>query len=76
MATHEERKLAGNGGRFAAIGAPLIVVGLVLALLLDGTARGIGVAIAVLGLLPVIVGVVLLLSAGTEQAARKDKPYA
>jgi hypothetical protein len=76
MATHQERKLAGSGGRFAAIGAPLVVIGIVLALLLDGTARGIGLAIAVLGALPVIVGAVLVLTAGTEQAARKDKPYA
>jgi hypothetical protein len=76
MATHEERKLAGSGGRFAAIGAPLVVIGVVLWLVLDGTPRGIGAAIAVLGAIPVVVGVVLLLSAGTEQAARKDKPYA
>jgi hypothetical protein len=76
MATHQERKLAGSGGRFAAIGAPLVVVGIVLALLLDGTARGIGLAIAVLGAIPVVVGVVLLASAGVDKAAREDKPYA
>ena len=73
MATHQERKLAGSGGRFAAIGAPLMVIGIVLALVLDGTARGIGVAIAVLGAIPIVVGVTLLLTAG---ASRKDKPYA
>jgi hypothetical protein len=76
MATHQERKLAGSGGRFIAIGAPLVVIGIVLALLLDGTARGIGAAIAALGALPVIAGAVLLMTAGTQQAARKDKPYA
>ena len=68
--------MAGSGGRFVAIGLPLVVVGIVLALLLDGTASGIGLAIAVLGSLPVVVGVVLLLSAGVEQRSRKDKPYA
>ena len=45
----QERKLVASGGRFVAIGAPLVVVGVVIALLLDGTALGIGVAIAVWG---------------------------
>jgi hypothetical protein len=76
MATNRERKLAGSGGRFAAIGVPFVVIGVVLWLLLDGTARGIGAAIAVLGAIPVVVGFVLLLTAGADQAARKDKPYA
>ena len=76
MATRQERKFAGNGGRFIAIGAPLLVIGIVLALVLDGTPRGIGLAIAVLGSLPVVVGIVLLLTAGMEQRSRKDKPYA
>ena len=69
MATRKERKLAGSGGR-------LVAIGIVLALILDGTASGIGAAIAVLGALPVVAGVVLLLSAGAEQHSRKDRPYA
>ena len=48
----QERKLAGSGGRFVAIGVPLLVVGVVLALLLDHNSVGIGVAIAVLGAIP------------------------
>jgi hypothetical protein len=76
MASRKERKLAGGGGRLVAIGAPLVVIGIVLALLLDGTALGIGVAIAVLGAIPIVVGVTLLLSAGVEQHARKDRPFA
>jgi multidrug efflux pump subunit AcrB len=76
MATRQERKLADSGGRLVAIGAPLVVIGVVLALLLDGTPLGIGVAIAVLGAIPVVVGVALLLSAGVEQRARKHKPFA
>jgi hypothetical protein len=76
MATRKERKLAGSGGRLVAIGLPLVVIGIVLALLLDGTASGIGAAIAVLGILPVVAGVVLLLSSGTERHSRKNRPYA
>ncbi len=51
------------------------MIGVVLALLLDGTALGIGVAIAVLGAIPVVVGIVLVLSAGVEQRKRKDRPF-
>jgi len=76
MRARKERRLAGSGGRFIAIGAPLVVIGVVMALLLDGTAVGIGVAIAVLGAIPVVVGIVLLATAGTEQHARKDRPFA
>jgi hypothetical protein len=76
MTTRKERRLAGSGGRLIMIGLPLVVVGIVLAIVLSGTASGIGAAIAVLGALPVIAGIVLLLSAGTEQHSRKGRPYA
>jgi hypothetical protein len=76
MASRHERKLAGSGARFIAIGAPFVVIGLVLALLLNGNTLGIGVAIAVLGAIPVVVGIVLLLTAGTDQHVRKDRPLA
>ena len=76
MATRKERKLAGSGGRLVAIGLPLVVIGIVLALLLDGTASGIGAAIAVLGVLPVVAGIVLLVSSGPERHSRKGRPYA
>jgi hypothetical protein len=76
MATRKERKLAGSGGRLVAIGLPLVIIGIALALILDGTASGIGAAIAVLGSLPVVAGVVLLLSSGTERHSRKGRPYA
>jgi hypothetical protein len=77
MATpRKERKMAGSGGRLVAIGLPLVVIGIALALILEGTASGIGVAIAVLGSLPVAAGVVLLLSSGTERHSRKGRPYA
>jgi hypothetical protein len=76
MASRQERKLAGTGGRMIALGSPLIVIGVVLALMLDGTALGIGVAIAVLGTIPVVVGIALTLSAGVERHARKGRPLA
>ena len=76
MATRKEGKMAGSGGRLVAIGLPLVIIGIALALILEGTASGIGVAIAVLGALPVVAGVVLLLSSGTERHSRKGRPYA
>ena len=72
----QERKLASSGGRFVAIGLPLVIVGVVIALLLDGTALGIGVAIAVLGAIPLVVGVTLTLTAGVQRRDRHDKPWA
>jgi fumarate reductase subunit D len=71
----QERKLAGSGGRFIAIGAPIVVIGIVLALLLDHNSVGIGVAIAVLGAIPLVVGIVLTLSAGVQRRDRQDKPW-
>lgn len=76
MTARQERKLTGSGGRLVAVGAPLVIIGVVLALLLNGTALGIGVAIAVLGAIPVVVGIVLMASAGVEHHARKDRPFA
>ena len=70
----QERKLAGSGSRFVMIGAPLVVIGIVLALLLDHNSVGIGVAIAVLGAIPTVVGLVLMASAGVERRERKDQP--
>ena len=72
----QERKLAGSGGRFLMIGIPLMIVGIVLALLLDHNSVGIGVAIAVLGAIPTVVGVVLMATAGVEHHERKDRPWA
>lgn len=76
MAPREERRLAVSGSRLVAIGAPLVVIGVVLALVLHGTAIGIGAAIAVIGSIPIAVGVGLLLSAAVEQHARKGRPFA
>lgn len=54
-----------------AIGAPLVVIGVVLALLLDHNSVGIGVAIAVLGAIPLVVGLVLTLTAGVSRHDRR-----
>jgi hypothetical protein len=59
-----------------AIGLPLVVIGVVLALLLDHNAVGIGVAIAVLGAIPLVAGAALALSAGVQRRERHDKPWA
>ena len=72
----QERKLAGSGSRFMAIGAPLVVIGIVLALLLNHDSVGIGVAIAVIGAIPLVVGLVLTLSAGVQHRDRQHKPWA
>ena len=71
----QERKFVSSAGRFVAIGLPLVVIGVALALLLDGTALGIGVAIAVLGAIPLVVGIVLTLTAGVQRRDRQDKPW-
>jgi len=72
----QERKLVGSGGRFVAIGVPLLIVGVVLALVLDHNSVGIGVAIAVLGAIPTVLGIVLMLSAGVQHRDRQGKPWA
>ena len=76
MANRTERKLTSSGSRFVAIGVPLLVIGIVLALLLDHNSVGIGVAIAVLGAIPTILGITLILSAGVQRRDRQDKPWA
>ena len=76
MANRTERKLTSSGGRFIAIGAPLVVIGIVLALLLDHNSVGIGVAIAVLGAIPTVLGIALMLFAGVNRRARHDRPFA
>jgi hypothetical protein len=72
----QERKLAGSGGRFVAIGVPLLIVGVVLALVLDHNSVGIGVAIAVLGAIPTVLGLVLMATAGVQRRDRQGKPWA
>jgi FtsH-binding integral membrane protein len=71
-----ERKMASSGSRFVMIGLPLVVIGIVLALLLDHNSVGIGVAIAVLGAIPTVLGLVLMGTAGVSQRERHNKDWA
>jgi hypothetical protein len=71
-----ERKMAGSGSRFVMLGLPLVVIGVVLALLLDHNSVGIGVAIAVIGAIPTVLGLVLMGTAGVSQRERQHKPWA
>jgi predicted RNA methylase len=68
--------MAGAGSGFIAIGVPLVLAGTVLALLLDGYVRGIAAAIAVLGAIPLVVGLVLVGSAGVHRRERQHKHWA
>ena len=71
----QERKLAGSGGRLMAVGAPLVVIGVIAALLLDHNSVGIGVAIAVLSAIPFVAGLALTLAAGVQRRDRQGKPW-
>ena len=78
-APQQEGKQKATGMRLLAIGAALIVVGIVLLLLLSsdsGTTQGIGVAFLLLGALPAIVGLVLVASSFISGRSRKGKPFA
>ena len=68
--------MTAGGVRLLAIGIVMIVAGLALAIALDGTAAGIGVAIAVLGAVPFFGGLGLWLSARVSDRARSGKPFA
>ena len=72
----QERKLAGSGGRFVAIGAPLLVVGIVLALCSITTRSGSASRSPCSGRFPLVLGIVLMLSAGVQRRDRQGKPWA
>jgi hypothetical protein len=68
-----ERKLGGSGGRFLLIGAPIVIVGILLWILWR---PGIGAAVTVLGCIPLAVGVALIASAAVSRRSRTGKPFA
>jgi hypothetical protein len=67
-----DRAMAGNGGRFAAIGAAIAIVGIVVWI---AWKPGIGAAITILGCIPLMAGIGLLASAALSRGARSGKPY-
>ena len=68
-----ERKLGGSGSRFLLIGAPIVIVGILLWIVWR---PGIGAAVTVLGCIPLAVGATLLASAAVSRRSRTGKPFA
>jgi len=68
--------LIANGSKLLLVGAALAAVGIVFMLLLDGTAAGIGVAIASLGVPPTLGGLGMWLSGIVYRRARSRRPFA
>jgi len=71
-----DRKLSGNGMRLLALGAVLIVIGLVITIPLEGTPAGIGWALIALGCVPAVAGIALVGSAFVSRWSRANKPFA
>jgi hypothetical protein len=71
-----ERKLSQTGRRLALIGAIVVAIGIAIAIPLEDTASGIGWAVAFLGALPLIAGLVLIGSALVSRRSRAGKPFA
>ena len=65
-----------NGAKLMAIGAVVAVIGFALLLFTDGTADGIGIAIAALGGVPFFGGLALWASGFVSRRARQGKPFA
>jgi hypothetical protein len=65
-----------NGSRWLLLGLVLAVIGLALAIPLDGTAAGIGVTLAVIACIPTAVGVALCGSALVARRSRAGRPFA
>ena len=71
-----DKALMANGSKLLLIGGVLFAVGLVLMLALDGTAAGIGVALASLAVVPTLAGVGMAGSSLVSRRARAGKPFA
>ena len=65
-----------NGSRLLLLGFVLAVIGMALAIPLDGTAAGIGVAIASIACIPTVAGLALWLSGLVSRRSRAGKPFA
>jgi hypothetical protein len=69
-------KMVANGSRLLLLGGVLAAIGIVLMVALDGTAAGIGIAIASLATVPTLGGLGLWLSGMVSRRARAGKPFA
>jgi hypothetical protein len=68
-----DRKMTGSGGRWLLIGAPIVIVGVLLWVLWR---PGPGAAVTVLGCIPLAVGATLIASAAVSRRSRAGKPFA
>jgi uncharacterized membrane protein YccF (DUF307 family) len=71
-----DKSMMRNGGKLLLLGVVLIVIGLALAIPLEHTAAGIGVAIVVIGCIPAVAGLALLGSGYVSRRSRAGKPFA
>jgi hypothetical protein len=71
-----DARMMQSGSRLLLLGLVLAIIGLALAIPLDGTAAGIGVAIAVIGCLPTAAGLALVGSALVSRRSRAGRPFA
>jgi hypothetical protein len=65
-----------NGARLLLLGGILAAIGIALMIPLEGTASGIGIAIASLATVPTVAGLGLWLSGIVARRSRAGKPFA
>ena len=65
-----------TGARLLLVGGILAAIGLVLVLLFDGTANGIGLVFFGFASLPTVAGIAVMGSAFVSRRARAGKPFA
>ena len=71
-----DEKMVANGSRLLLLGGLLALPGIILMIALDGTAAGIGIAIASLATVPTLAGLALWLSGMVSRRSRAGKPFA
>ena len=71
-----DRKLIATGTRFLIAGVALAVVGVVLVMLLEGLANGIGVVAISFACILATAGLALIGSGIVSRRSREDKPFA
>ena len=71
-----DANMLATGSKLLLLGGVLAAIGIVLMIVFDGTAAGIGVAIASLACVPTLAGLGLWLSGFVSRRARAGKPFA